>query len=207
MINSLLQQLGQSLTQWVNSPSGKNAIRYAVHTAVSREIPRWYNNLSHEEQERVDAITVWAIKKALVVSANCYGGLVVGVIVEKAVELAMEKLHENDENARNDIQALIEKKVSGGFIEANQSSVLESSDLGSGSLPIESSEKHVKTGSWINGRFTEVKTSSKSTPNTASSLDIFHDYEAYLRWFKGDFPKMEPLSKKKFYLSLRYKET
>ncbi|MEA5479922.1 hypothetical protein VB774_20030 [Pseudanabaena galeata UHCC 0370] len=129
MINSLLQQLFQSLTQWVSSPSGKNAIRYAVHTAVTREIPRWYNNLSPEERERVDAGIVWALKKALVISANHSGGPVVGVIVEKAVELAMEKLNENDENARKDIQALIEKKVSGGFIEANQSSVLESSDL------------------------------------------------------------------------------
>jgi hypothetical protein len=207
MINSLIQQLFQSLTQWVSSPAGKNAIRYAVHTAVTREIPRWYNNLSHEEQERVDAVTVWAIKKALVISANYYGGPVVGVIVEKAVELAMEKLNENDENARKDIQALIEKKVSGGFIEANQSSVLESSDLGVCSSPIERGEKHVKTGSWINGRFIEVKASRNSTPNTASSLETFHNYKDYLKWFSHNSPAKKPFSETDFYHSLRFKKS
>lgn len=207
MINSLLQQLFQSLTQWASSPSGKNAIRYAVHTAVTREIPRWYNNLSHEEQEHVDAVTVWAIKKALVFSANYYGGPVVSVIVEKAIELAMEKLKENDENARKDIQALIEKKVSGGFIEANQSSVLESSDLGVSSSPIERGEKHVKTGSWINGRFIEVKASSKSTLNTVSSLETFHNYKDYLKWFNHHKPAKEPFSEMDFYQSLRFKRS
>jgi hypothetical protein len=111
MMNSLMQQLGQSLSQWAKSPSGQNVIRYAIHTAVTREIPRWYNNLSYEEKQRVDATIVWAIKKAIVSVANSYGGPVTGAIVEKAVELAMERLNENDENARKDVQSLIEEKV------------------------------------------------------------------------------------------------
>jgi hypothetical protein len=51
-----------------------------------------------------------------VITANYYGGSVAKVIVEKAVELAMEKLNENDENTRKEVQSLIEKKVNDSFI-------------------------------------------------------------------------------------------
>ena len=39
------------------------------------------------------------------------------------------------------------------------------------------------------------------------SLKTFHDYEDYLRWFKGDSPTMEPFSETNFYHSLRFNRT
>lgn len=114
LLQQLAQQVGQFIIQYINSPAGQNALRggaIIVSKQLDREIKRWYNQLSPEEQKRVDSVINWAIKEALGLAASHFGGPVAGVIVKKAVDLAMNELNEDDEAIRTEVKAMIETKI------------------------------------------------------------------------------------------------
>lgn len=43
-----------------------------------------------------------------------------------------------------------------------------------------------------------------SVPKSATSLETFHNYADYLKWFKRNSPAMKPFSEQEFYRSLRF---